>query len=298
MAERSDLKTRQGRNKAKRWCFTLNNPTDQESIDPAITDYMVVGDEVGEEGTRHFQGYVIFKKEYYLTGVKKLLPRAHWEVAKGSPEQNRKYCTKDGNFGESGQIPGKKEKEKDQTYAEALNADSYREGLTIVKAAKPRDYCLYGDAIERNLKKAKTRPYVSKYSMDQFNRGPLALNKTVLLCGPSNIGKTHYAAAHFKNPLICSHIDKLKQLSPDNDGIIFDDMSFKHWPVESVIHLVDQEFEREINIRYGTTIIPANTPKIFTHNTKNPLYNDEVNEEQKEAVERRIQRVNVLNNLY
>uniref|UniRef100_UPI0040487C94 hypothetical protein n=1 Tax=Roseivirga sp. TaxID=1964215 RepID=UPI0040487C94 len=286
------------RQQAKRWCFTLNNPLDTERIDPDLCDYMIAGEEVGDQGTRHFQGYCEFTSRKQLSAVKKILPRAHWEVAKGTPYDNFIYCSKDGKFVESGDRPRapKKSKDKDTTYAEAIQASTVQEGIAIVKQKRPRDYCLHGESIERNLKRAKHTPFVHKYT--GFNRDPLPLQKTLLFYGDSNTGKTHFACSHFKNPLVCSHIDKLKTLSPDHDGIVFDDMSFKHWPIESVIHLLDQEFEREINIRYGTTIIPANTPKIFTHNTANPFYQEEANEEQKTAIERRLQRVHIHNKLY
>jgi len=89
--------------KAKRWCFTLNNPTADddkcEDWDP-LTKYMIVGQEVGEEGTPHWQGYVEFLKEKRLTALKALIPRAHWEKCKGTPWQNFQYCSKDGQFKE------------------------------------------------------------------------------------------------------------------------------------------------------------------------------------------------------
>lgn len=97
------------KSKAKCWCFTLNNPLPSEFISEEWVDYLVVGDEVGAEGTPHHQGYVILKKPYLLSGVKKLLARAHWEVAKGSPAQNRAYCTKDGKFQEFGVCPNRTE---------------------------------------------------------------------------------------------------------------------------------------------------------------------------------------------
>lgn len=93
---------------SKAWCFTVNNPLPSEFISEEWVDYMVVGEEVGAEGTPHLQGYVYFKKPYYLSGCKKFLARAHWEAAKGSPEQNRVYCTKDGKFQETGTMPSSK----------------------------------------------------------------------------------------------------------------------------------------------------------------------------------------------
>ena len=63
---------------------------------------MIIGREVGQEGTPHLQGYVIMEKKTTLVEMKKLFPRAHLEVAKGSPEQNKIYCSKDGKFQEFG----------------------------------------------------------------------------------------------------------------------------------------------------------------------------------------------------
>lgn len=290
--------------KGKCWCFTLNRPTSQETLDPDFVDYAIVGDEVGEGGTRHFQGYARFKKVYRLNQVKAILPRAHWEIAKGTPWQNFVYCSKDGQFMEIGTRPTEpanahKKKKKDTTYDEVRDSETVAEGLKIVRTKRPRDYFLHGETIERNLKRQKKTPYKGKFGLNDFNTTPMVLDKPCLLWGPSNVGKTQFACAHFTNPLVVSHIDRLKELSPDNDAIIFDDMSFKHWPVEAVIHLLDTELERQINVRYGTITIPANTTKVFTHNTRNPFYKDEeIGEEQKEAIERRLQRRQVINKLY
>lgn len=46
-------------------------------------------------GRLHFQGYARFSNQVSLCALKKWLPTAHWELSKGSEEQNIKYCTKD-----------------------------------------------------------------------------------------------------------------------------------------------------------------------------------------------------------
>lgn len=94
-------------------------------------------------------------------------------------------------------------------------------------------------------------------------------------------------------------MDKLRQLSVDHDGIVFDDMSFAHMPITAVIHLLDTEFERDIHVRYGTVNIPANTKKIFTYNTNNPFLSDDVHEQaQLDAVNRRIDKILITGKLY
>lgn len=89
----------------RRWCFTLNNSTDVEEFSLAEEEilalrYMVVGREVGEQGTPHLQGYVEFTGAMTLGQVKKALgtARLHAEACKGDGAANRAYCTKEGNL--------------------------------------------------------------------------------------------------------------------------------------------------------------------------------------------------------
>ncbi len=280
------------------WCFTINNPLPTDMINPDLCAYMIVGQEIAPDtGTPHIQGYVRLKLKVRHNGMVQLLPRAHITAAKGTDWQNHVYCSKDMEFTEWGSIPHQP-KEKDTTYEEALAATTVEEGLKVVRTKRPRDYCLYGETIERNLKRHKKAKFIKKYKLEEFNRPSLNLDKATLVCGETNCGKSHFAAAHFENPLFVRHIDKLKTLCPDHDGIIFDDMSFKHWPPEAVIHLLDQEFDTDVNVRYNTAFVPAHTPKIFTHNDENPFYKLDVSTEQQLAIERRLNRVIILNKLY
>lgn len=83
---------------ALNWCFTLNNYTEEEYIalcNKECFKYMVVGKEVGEKGTPHLQGYIQLDKKQRLSFLKKVNRRAHWKIAKGTPEENYAYCTKE-----------------------------------------------------------------------------------------------------------------------------------------------------------------------------------------------------------
>lgn len=99
-------------NQAKRWCFTLNNPTPLEVQNLQATpentfSYLIFGHEVGDNGTPHLQGYFILQTKLRLRQIK-LLPgfaRAHLEVSRGTPAQAALYCKKDGNFEEFGELP-------------------------------------------------------------------------------------------------------------------------------------------------------------------------------------------------
>ena len=90
----------------KAYCFTLNNYSEDEyanlvRVAENECRYAVLGREVGQSGTRHIQGYCMFKKPYRFSTVKnRYLPRCHIEVAAGSADANKRYCTKDGDFRE------------------------------------------------------------------------------------------------------------------------------------------------------------------------------------------------------
>lgn len=94
--------------KSRYWCFTLNNYTDDEYnriLNETRFDYVIIGKEVGDLGTPHLQGYVRFPNAVRLATLKKIMPRAHLEIAKGNAESNITYCSKEGNFEERGERP-------------------------------------------------------------------------------------------------------------------------------------------------------------------------------------------------
>lgn len=109
------MATREPRPEARNWCFTLNNPTIfpdevQDELEAMEAVYGVFQLENGANGTPHYQGYVAFEKKKRLSAIRTLFgAQAHWEIARGTPAQNRVYCTKDegriGDFCEFGEIP-------------------------------------------------------------------------------------------------------------------------------------------------------------------------------------------------
>jgi len=94
--------------RSRGYSFTINNYTAKE-IDSVLAleaTYIVFGFEQGTQTQQpHIQGYVHFHQQIAFNSVKKMLPTAHLEAARGSPEQNRTYCSKEGEFYEFGELP-------------------------------------------------------------------------------------------------------------------------------------------------------------------------------------------------
>lgn len=85
--------------RARKWCFTLNNYTESEEqvlIHFVKTQkHYIIGREVGESGTPHLQGFFESKSAKAFSLLKSISPRAHWEKARGSVQQNKDYCGKE-----------------------------------------------------------------------------------------------------------------------------------------------------------------------------------------------------------
>jgi hypothetical protein len=141
----------------------------------------------------------------------------------------------------------------------------------------------------------------SSFQMTSFNKAPITdWTTSWLVWGRAGSGKTQWALAHFKNPLLVSTIDDLHEYDEEeHDGIVFDDMSFKHMPGQAIIHLLDIDLERSIHCRYINATIPANTKKIFCHNNADIFVPEkETTEEQMNGISRRYQSVQIENLLY
>lgn len=86
---------------AKNWCFTFNNYTEEDintlietfsSNSSKIHQYLFE-EEIGEEKTKHLQGFFVFKTKGRWSQLK-LSKKIHFEKMKGTLPQNIEYCSK------------------------------------------------------------------------------------------------------------------------------------------------------------------------------------------------------------
>lgn len=134
--------------KCRGWCFTTNNYDDDDIIDVLNTnaDYICFGLEVGEQGTPHIQGYLYWKNAISFNTVKGLLIKSHIEKARGSPQQNIDYCSKDNDFYEFGDRPNQGSRSDiDDLKEDILNGSTVKE----VSLNHTNLYMRYSGAIEK-----------------------------------------------------------------------------------------------------------------------------------------------------
>lgn len=98
-------KSKKKTTRSRCWVFTLNNYTNKEYEDILKAfnakngcEY-IVGKEIGKKNNvKHLQGYVNLRSAMSFSAIKKLMPNAHIEKARGNKQKNFDYCSKDGNY--------------------------------------------------------------------------------------------------------------------------------------------------------------------------------------------------------
>lgn len=292
-------------NKSQHFCWTFNNYTeaDVRRLKNLVDTnkkvlYLLWGvEEAPTTGTKHLQGYIQMKIRTMGSTVKRLLGEVHLTACDGSDEDNHTYCSKCDDwfeFGERKTIPRKTKGTPGGVDFGAIIA-KIREGYSLMDLATefPAETIKYAAGLARLIKEHKmvkiiprriqgvwdTWEYPNEFEPDR------EWHKSLWLKGPAGIGKTQWALLWFENPLFVSHVDDLKLYNTDYDGIIFDDINFKHWPRESQISICDIEQPRTIHVRYGVVRIPAGTKKIFTSNVE--IFDED------DAIKRRYHKINM-----
>ncbi|WGN90617.1 replication associated protein [Banfec circovirus 1] len=181
--------TARGGSPAYRWCFTVNNWTEEEyglilSTCESSVKYLIIAKEVGERGTPHLQGFVNFKKKVRRSTLMKQpgFTRAHVEPARGTDHQNQAYCQKSGKYLEIGS-PQSQGKSTGLSRACQILRES-NGSLSAVASELPEVFVRHGRGL---------RDYVTTAGLV-----PVRNEKTevLVLCGPPGVGKTRYAVAH------------------------------------------------------------------------------------------------------
>lgn len=201
---------------AKRWCYTINNPTAEPSPPEEEFSYHIYGEEVGESGTPHYQGFIIFHKPKRLNQIRNLISlTGHYEVAKGKNSQAAGYCKKDGKFKEFGELPPDQGFKGGQAtkarYEEAFKKAKLGELDTIDSDLLIKHY--------RTFKQIKT-DYVGEIE-------PLDYLPGIWIYGASGIGKSRYARKTYPGAYV-KNCNKWWDHYQDEENVIVDDFDDSH----------------------------------------------------------------------
>jgi hypothetical protein len=246
---------------------------DQRSVH---VQYLVLGREQHKDGQWHFHAGIQFDKPWRTKDARTFdVEGIHPSI---EPAKNFSrwiaYCKKESVFVEYG-TPKSTEKtlrvtpEELLILAKTMNKQEFLSYCSVHKYSYAKEIWDNEHRTDHCTLTDKT-PVVGTYNTNISQLDTIwDRTKTLLLVGDSGIGKTTWCKINMPKPcLMVTHLDDLKRFEPGTHrSILFDDVSVKHLPDTSQIHLVDHENPRSIHIRYGVARIPAGIVKAFTCNT-------------------------------
>jgi len=238
--------------RARSWVFTVNNYTadDLEMVKAveARSTYVVAGLEVGEQGTPHIQGYVHYANARTFASMKKALPRANLQIAKGTGAQNRTYCTKDGNvLIEAGVVPSQgKRVDLEDIYA-MLEAGA---NMNAILDTQPNLQCI------------KVAEQWLKYKEPQRN----FKTEVHWFHGDPGTGKSRDAEAVFEGVFYSpppTSVAKFWDCYDADENVIIDELEPGDIPYRSMLRMFDR-YAYRLETKGGTRQLLAKTIYICT----------------------------------
>lgn len=269
---------------ARRWCVTINNPTELPTTlegrlkaHPKVV-FLCFALEEGEEKTPHYQMYLRFSEGVRFTALKKLFGHgAHIEVAMGNEAQNIAYCSKDpvdGPWGFGTPMKGRGARSDLHGAVEVLR-DAGGEMAAVVQS----DPCVY-------VKFHRGMEMLAAFYRKNTDRGPCTVE---IYWGESGTGKSRKAQE--ENP------DAYWWPRPQNSAcyaggytaqktIVLDEFSSPWLPITMILRLCDR-YPLWLNTCGGQALCSANRV-IFTSNTDPKTWWPNVEPEIRNAFYRRV----------
>lgn len=245
--------------KTEYWCFTINNKSGDCNYDIprdwVDVRYAVWQSEVGDSGTEHLQGYVVFNVRKAFSTVKNLCSKAHWEPRRGQHEQARDYCRKEESrvegpweIGSEDGIPKKKGQRSD---LDALKSDIHNPELSFLDIAS-RNFGAF----------MRYHRAIDAYRGAMVQHRPRIPPKIFVFWGPSGSGKSRKAHEMFPNAYRKMKSDWWQGYTGQKE-VIFDD--FYGWiPYDEMLRILDW-YTMDMPIK-GSSVPLAATTFVFTSN--------------------------------
>jgi len=218
----------------KSFTFTVNNYKEEDIklFTELECSYLCFGKEVGKKNkVPHLQGYVIFKKPYKLGGLKKIHGKAHWEIAKGTYEQNRKYCGKDGLFTE---IDNRKQGFRSDL-ASACNIIKNKGMAALIEDA-PETFVKYHNGLGKlAMMYQKSRDFKPKVTW---------------IWGKTGVGKTREVVEKEKDLWISNKDLKWWDGYENQEAVLFDDFRKDFCTFHELLRIIDR-YSYDVQIKGG-----------------------------------------------
>lgn len=247
--------------KSRNYCFTINNytPEDLEKLHSLGSElsnhhFLIFGLELAPEtGTKHLQGYIQlndaqrfkYLHKYFALKRNNKLFKFHIEIANGTPEQNIKYCSKDGDF---------------YQYGTPVSQGKRTDMIEIKECIKenPKDINKIIDERANNLQQLKFAQSIQPIYLT--HRDPSHPPKVYWIFGSTGVGKTSLIYRTFSDVCSVSSPRWAGTGYNQNDVLLFDDIREFDMSFNDLLKITDR-FPYTLEKKHGQ--IPLNSPFII-----------------------------------
>ena len=277
--------------KSRNYIFTINNYDESDlvrfqqlSASLEKHRYICYGLEIAPTtNTKHIQGYVqlltaqryTFLHNYFNFQRDGQTLKFHIDIANGTPEQNKKYCQKDGDFYE---------------YGEPVTQGARTDLLEIKKCitANPKDIKSVIDEYGNSPQQIRYAEILQPYYLSprDHNVAP----KVYWIFGKSGIGKTSLVYKSFTDVCSVSSYDWLGTGYNQNECFLLDDFRKDNLSFETILKLTDRY---PYTLYYKGGQIPFNSPFIVFTSPKSISETFRTSDEDLTQIKRRIKEINL-----
>lgn len=251
----------------KTWMITVNNYSEAEFENMKTwggdATRLVIAKEVGASGTPHLQCRITWRKGKRFGAMKKLCPRGNLSVARIQDFSYEKKADSELIFEVDNRAPGAR-----NDLVELLNAVKEGKSTKELWDEYPCTMARYPKLLAQY--KADMQYVEPVIRTDGFKRKFIKnFTKTIVLYGSQGTGKTSYALAHFKKPLVIKKPDDLKLIDLSTDGLVFDDFNWEKVHRTEIIAMFDTQMGSSIGARYNDAYLRPRLPRFVTTNDRN-----------------------------
>lgn len=221
----SNRKKDSDKGRSRAWTGTWNNYTavDYDAVLNHECTFVIVGKEVGESGTPHLQFYIRFENAVRMNTLKKLWPKVHWEIARGSCDENVAYCSKQGAWEERGQRPNAEEARKRGGEA---TTEKWTRAKQLALSGRINEiddelFIRYYNVFKNIAKDYATPPADLPTPDDESGYG-------VWIYGPTGTGKSYTARERYPGAYMKISNNKWWDGYQGQEAVIMDDLDKKH----------------------------------------------------------------------
>lgn len=264
--------TERRRSTHKDWCFTLNNPTEEEvqvykgMLSSSAVRYGLFQREVGALGTPHLQGYFELSRPRALSTVRTMFPRIHAEPRRGSRDQARDYCLKSDTA-----IPGTREEFGDWAAGGSGSRNDIRAVTSMIDAGSSvREVILAHPTIVARYPRFPQMYFNARVDKRHWK------TQVFVFLGPTGVGKSKMARRLFprlysKPPGATAHSVWFDNYEAHRH-VLIDDFRGTDMPFEFLLQLLDR-YDLQVPTKGGFAEFVPYTIVITSNKHPNLWYN-------------------------